>query len=456
MTRNIVLIGSDSVRADHCSCYGYGRKTTPFLDGLAEGGVRFENPIVSGIATLNSFIGIFTGAYSPLETDPFHPERWKGILNQRKTLASVLSRKGYHTYGFNINPLLSRYYGFSKGFQHYYDGLWTEREKDKEEKDQGRETKKFYLTPASTRKGLGKQLSRLRQFLKADIGYPRTEEWIDEIFNTRLEEPYFLWVFLIDTHHPYVPPQEYDRWGKTGTRRRLWLDYKMRRFGRGEAPPRRNSWTMLRRGLQPKLSQKEHEAVVAGYDGEILHVDSIVKQLWEHLKDTNPALIFHSDHGDELGEHGFYGHHHRHYEGLIRVPLIVYNVGRKGVVEEPVSLLRLAPTIGKLAGIENEFESPGLFDDVPYSPPVVYNKLRNINEPRVTARDKEWKLITNPDREDELYHIKEDPLEKENLIGKERDVEKELRELIGHQRKLMGEREGLRKKIQTLKKLGKI
>lgn len=450
MTRNIVLIGSDSIRADHCSCYGYSRKTTPFLDGLAEKGVRFENPIVSGVGTPPSFMGIFTGNHCHIQQDLIQPEDWRNALARREILAEVLVRNNYHTYGFNTNAFLSRYYGFSKGFQYYYDGLLgTETEHGWWWK-----AKKLHLLPFLARMGLAEHMVNLKDFLKADIGHARTEEWIDEIFNTKLEQPYFLWVFLVDTHHPYVPPKEYAAWSETGTRRMLWLNYKMRRQRKGEVALKGTKWAIAQQKLQPKLSQKEHEEIVNGYDGEILHVDSIVKRLWEHLKDTNPIFIFHSDHGDGLGEHSFYGHPVEHYEGLIRVPLIVYNADRKGIVEQPVSFLRLAPTICQLAEVENEFEAPSLFDDISYSPPIVYNKLKNGM--RITARDKEWKLITNPDREDELYHIKQDPLEKENLIGKERDIEKELRKVIEHHQKPMIEKEGLSKKIQVLKNLGRI
>ena len=66
--RNIVLITWDSVRADHCSCYSYERKTTPFLDKLARNGIKFEKPIVSGLATFISMFGMFTGEYSPLDS----------------------------------------------------------------------------------------------------------------------------------------------------------------------------------------------------------------------------------------------------------------------------------------------------------------------------------------------------------------------------------------------------
>lgn len=55
----------------------------------------------------------------------------------------------------------------------------------------------------------------------------------------------------------------------------------------------------------------------------------------------------------------------------------------------------------------DEFPQPSLLKDVEYPPPIVENGLEEGF--RVTVRDEEWKLIVNPDREDELYNIKRDP-----------------------------------------------
>ncbi len=52
---NILLITADTLRADHMSCYGYWRRTSPNLDRLAEGGVRFENYIGQCAHTLPLF-----------------------------------------------------------------------------------------------------------------------------------------------------------------------------------------------------------------------------------------------------------------------------------------------------------------------------------------------------------------------------------------------------------------
>jgi len=453
LARNIVLIGADSIRTDHCSCYGYSRETTPFISGLAKKGLKFENAVVSGIATSASFMGMFTGDYSPIQGSLIQPEDWEKALQQRKTIAQVLSNHGYNTYGFNTNTLLSRYYGFNKGFKHYYDGFWSTQKKH----GWWWQAKKFTLLPLLKKLGIAKHAINLKNFIEADIGYVRTEEWIDNILDTKLEEPYFLWIFLVDTHHPYVPPREYARWGDTGTRRMMWVNYKMRRQGKGEVASEKNRWSVAQQKLEPRLSQKERDAIVNGYDGEILHVDSIIEQLWKHLEHTDPVFIVHSDHGDGLGEHGFYGHPPEHYEYLIKVPLIIHNADKRGTTNEPVSFLRLAPTICELAGVDNQFSNPSLFENAGYSPPVIENRIGDGF--RLTVRDKQWKLITNPDREDELYNLQNDPLESSNLIGDKADIEREMRGLIDRHlrtRQESNEKERARGRIRELKTLGKI
>lgn len=60
---NVLLITIDSVRADHLSCYGYNRKTSPNIDSLAQNGVLFEQAIANGPYTRASFPGILTSTY---------------------------------------------------------------------------------------------------------------------------------------------------------------------------------------------------------------------------------------------------------------------------------------------------------------------------------------------------------------------------------------------------------
>ena len=117
--RNVVLITWDSVRADHYSCYGYRKKTTPFLDRLAEKGIKFENAIVSGVPTPISMGGIFTGRY------------FEFGQKVTTTIAKILGYKGYRTAAFHTNPFVSRYYGFNKGFDVFKDGIYDQENRSK-------------------------------------------------------------------------------------------------------------------------------------------------------------------------------------------------------------------------------------------------------------------------------------------------------------------------------------
>ena len=59
--RNLVLFGVDSLRADHMSCYGYGRLTTPHIDRLATQGVLFERNYSPHIPTTSAYASMLTG-----------------------------------------------------------------------------------------------------------------------------------------------------------------------------------------------------------------------------------------------------------------------------------------------------------------------------------------------------------------------------------------------------------
>jgi len=83
-------------------------------------------------------------------------------------------------------------------------------------------------------------------------------------------------------------------------------------------------------------------------------------------------------------------------------------------------------------------------------PPIVENKLKEGF--RITVRDEEWKLIVNPDRENELYNIKKDPMEQNNLIEDEGDIVKELGVLAEKYLKKKIEEERLKTEIKKLKR----
>src|SRR5262249_40065073 len=122
---NLILFGVDSLWADHMSCYGYHRLTTPHIDRLAGQSVLFERNHSPQVPTTSAYASMLTGM------DAFSTEvvalRHKGGLTPKvSTLAELLKKAGYATtcVGFSGNPS-------SRGFDNYLNftgwGSWEER-----------------------------------------------------------------------------------------------------------------------------------------------------------------------------------------------------------------------------------------------------------------------------------------------------------------------------------------
>jgi len=422
--RNIVLITWDSVRADHCSCYGYSKETTPFLDSLARKGLKFENAIVSGLPTPVSMGGIFTSKYCS-------SSKVKG-----KTLADVLKKSGYSTGAFHSNPFASRFYGFNKGFDVFKD--YIIKESDKEYMRNPNFLRKI-ITKIIVKSGLNIERFRFYYNLicvliknKYDVGLKFNDFYNDVIDWIGKQDTYFLWVLLIDTHFPYVP-ESMSRLEKI----RSMITYDSL-YSRG----------LTHRVDQSDIDKNKVKLVVKAYDQCISEADKMTKRFWNDIKDTDPIFIIHADHGEAFGEHGFFGHPPEHYEYLIRVPLVIYNADVRETIKKPTSLLKLAPTICDLVKVPNEFSVSSLFKEK-YTPPIVENELESGL--RVTVRDEEWKLIANPDRDHELYNIRQDPMELENLADQEPDVKRELEKYLHKHIRLKYELNRLGNRIRKLR-----
>ena len=399
--RNIVLITLDSVRADHCSFMGYHRKTTPTLDWMARKGLYFKNAITSGVGTPTSMVGVFTGDYSYIDSEETKFEPWRCELAQRRTLAQVLLENGYSTGAIHPNVFVSHYYGFNKGFVYFYDFL-------SENKNMlSRLTMKF------RRFSRGK-LSILRNLInlmqKEEVFKP-WESYYDLIIDwvERAEKPFFLWVLLLDTHHPYIAPKKF--------RKGSFLDnVDLILFSRRG---QKANWKL-------NLSEKERRKLIDAYDDSIFYADSFIKKLWGDLKSDDPIFIVHADHGEGFGEHGFYSHPPYLYEEFIHVPLIIYNADIKGKIEAPVSLLGIAPTILELIGKQNEF----IFESIlRVRKSWVISKVFKGGKRRLAVRMKNWKFIVGQKDVEELYYLKQDPYEQENLINKHPELAKEMKEI---------------------------
>lgn len=261
---NILLVSIDALRADHLGSYGYRRKTSPALDGMAAAGVRFAMAYTPCPSTRCALPALHTGRYAST----------LGALDGGgiPTLAQVLARAGYDTAAITCCERFAVARRERVGFAH------------------------LDATADSVRMRQAGQDN-------ADVVVDRTLEWLRGRERSR---PYFAWLHLYEPHFPYAAPS-----GPV--------------FGSGEADR---------------------------YDAEIAAVDAQLARLLAAVEPQTIVVVT-SDHGEELGEHGIRFHARSLYNAVVRVPLVMRVPGVAArVVDAPVSLVDVMPTLLDLAGVE--------------------------------------------------------------------------------------------------------
>lgn len=401
----VILIALDTLRADHMSCYGYGLETTPRIDELAREGVLFEDCIAPTIPTHPGYTTIFTGL-NPLRHGIVCHRGGIVLSDEAPLISQILYRRGFLTVAVdNLTatgaPWFSRgyeYYIFSGGVTVVSGGYKINGE-------------------VTTRKAIN--------FL---------EMWREGRFGSR---PIFMFIHYWDPHAPYFPPPPFKgAFYRPGGKLKPIKELVMRTvWGR-----------ILLDGWAGRVVEEHDDKAYVDslYDEEILYVDKqvseVISWLMDHELYDESTILVTADHGELLGEHEIFYDHHGLYEGDIHVPLIIKSPGMpRGVrVRGFVTHEDIAPTILELLGIDVEVK----FDGKPLvetaregeSKRDFVISLENTRMTKRAIRTRDWKLIQtmrpdvygNPAGHLELYDLRRDPEEKENLAGSEEETLKDL------------------------------
>jgi arylsulfatase len=395
---NVVFVTVDTLRADHLSCYGYPRPTSPFLDSLAAEGTRCADATSAASWTKPATGTILTGLYPSRHGALYHGS----LLHTpegHQTLAEAFRDRGYVTAGFVANPNLKRVFEFGRGFDVYFDSPVEDT-----------------VTLACIRGShFGQLLMTLlrHQFnwnYENDIARMNQEvlAWLDKNHDQR----FFLYAHYIDPHIPYDPPAHY--------REQFEQDHGFALF-----------------------NERKQKVGIDLYDGEIRYTDDGLEALVEKLKAVgvweNTLFVFTSDHGEEFFEHGALGHGFSLYQEVVHVPLILRGPGVPAgtVLETPVQIVDLAATVLALAGREErEFGDGRSFHDRIQAGGDDSQLLfmesefgQDDSNQRAFVfsgvRTGQWKLVLTEENEffpparygrEALYDLAADPLEKRNLF----------------------------------------
>lgn len=418
---NIVMVSWDSVRSDHLPTYGYERNTTPFVAEHADDALVFENTHASAVGTPASFTGVFSGEHasgSMLSPDPGH---WKRANADRDLLSEYLQNEGYYTGAFHQNALMSHHFGWDRGWDVYEDHLWTEGDEGEALTDDANWRGRLF--EFLQERDMATFATHLKKMLSGESPATWEAMWPDiEAFVEDAPEPWFLWVLLIDTHHPYYPPRSAQEWPQPGVRSTYAWNYAMRRHR--------------------DLVGERRDGIVNAYDNTLRYADQFVERLTGKLEEEgygDAPFVFHSDHGDEFGEHVNYGHRPTMYDTVTRVPLMMWNVGETGRREGPHTLLDLGNAVLDIAGSDARLgQGRSLLDADDERERVVVQNLLNEYGKAAAVVDEEWKVLYHPhgdwgqgrDIEGyEAYRVS-DVLERDDRLGEEPEASRELLETV--------------------------
>jgi len=328
---HMVWIVIDTLRADHLGCYGYEHDTSPWIDGLAARGVRFARALSQESYTLASVASFFTSTY-PVVHGVLYDEPAIDVLpSGAPTVAEVLADRGYATAAFVFNPHLQARFRFDQGFEVYDDSI--------------------------DRDLFGPDPRTYEQYDTAQRMERKVRAYLERRVAEGDERPLALYLHYRDVHGPYVPPPPYHEMFAP----RDWSDAQralaLRAVSRRESEP-----------APPAVADVDFRKAL--YDGEIRYTDEHLARLFEllashGLPEDELVVVLTADHGEEFQDRhpadpGGWNHGRTLYVEQVHVPLIVRAPGASPglVVEQPVELLDIGPTLVDLAGAPGDVPLP--------------------------------------------------------------------------------------------------
>lgn len=320
---NVIILLADTLRADRLGSVSRSPSLTPFLDSLAAEGTTFSRAYAPSSWTNPSIASLFTSRYPGQHG---HIRLGSRLPERDAVLAERLADLGYATTAFFAQLLLSPGLGLTRGFA----------------------TAQFVPSPANP----------LRSGAAADVNAAALR-WLDRRSAPERARPTFLYLHYMDPHLPYHAPAEFLepillRQPDPGVARAL-AQRAAQRLDELLA-------LIVAPGPDPAkelMAQRRLADVAIGvsdlYDAEVAYLDAQLRTLFEGLRARglldDCLVVFTADHGQEMFEHGQFGHGRTLYDEVLRVPLLLWQGGQQPVtVDTPVSLLDIAPTVLDVVG----------------------------------------------------------------------------------------------------------
>jgi len=396
---NIILITSDQQRAD-CNGFENPQVKTPHLDQLARDGTRFSGCITPNLVCQPSRASILTGLLplthgvwdNGVDLDPGVGENgFAGTLARAGYRSALIGKAHFATKATfaptgtpECNKSQHKYgpgwFGPYMGFQHVELAVLGHMHRTRPlERPAMGHYERWFLGRGESEEAVKRWAAETRAGTGAAQTWSsalpvawHTSTWvgdrtIDFLARHDRSKPFVMWVSFPDPHHPFDCPEPWSRLydaksvklprhrTKDLERRPWWHKASL------ESTPQLSDPAMLKFRAEgsrvPDQSDAQLAEMTANYYGMISLIDHNVGRILEALEALgyaeNTLVVYSTDHGDMLGNHGLYLKGPTPYDDLLRVTLIARgpSVAKNKVVDEPVSTLDLAPTLYDHAGV---------------------------------------------------------------------------------------------------------
>ncbi|CAH1904797.1 conserved membrane hypothetical protein [Candidatus Nitrotoga sp. HW29] len=365
---NILMIGSDTLRADRLSALGYRRALTPNIDKLTELGILFSNCYVPCARTAPSLISLMTGTWPHTHgiRDNFNADDVTRL--KIDALPQLLKAQGYRT------AAISDWCGgdmgkFSFGFD--YTDLPEDQWNLKYLIRQGPKDLRLFVS-LFTHNRLGRLLLPEIYYLG---GVPLTQpigKYARRLVSRLASspQPFFLNVFYSTTHPPFASEWPwYTRFSDPAYDGES--KFAMARLT--------DPFEIIRQQGAPK-EEFDLDQIIDLYDGCVAEFDDEVGKMLRHLDEcdlaSNTIVVVYSDHGMEFFEHDTWGQGNSAVGDFSsRIPLLIRDPRKQacGIVNQVVRSIDLAPTLLELVGVSPTTSMDGVslaacFEQHPHCP----------------------------------------------------------------------------------------
>jgi len=366
---NVIFVVLDTVRADRVSALGHDRETTPAFDEFAVDATLFTDAVSQAAWSVPSHASLFTGAY-PAEhgatiTSP--------VLTADAVLPELLAAGGYDTYGISPNDYIRPATGFARGFDEFT--MTSPVTEPAVAADVLGPVANWVASTPTVRRPVERLFNyrQARRAVTTEPERPADDGLLDTVSGVldRADEPFFLFLNLIDAHLPRSPAREH-----------------LERFGDPELadapiPANERGYTVGEDGIDDRSRERLRRL----YDADLRTLDDRLGRLLDLFRESavlkDALVVLVSDHGEQLGEFGLVGHQFSVFDSVVSVPLAVqFPGGGPDRIDAQVEIRRLFETVLDESGLRSSPDRSlrsGVGDDTAcggfYSPMVDIEQL---------------------------------------------------------------------------------